>query len=174
MPDAAEMIEYRRKLYELLSTDSPALFANYSRAHANCIEAAFLNYAKQTVSILSGDFAALLRASPELVSALNDALARGVSVRVITLSGTKADVLDAMGAAEAPQKFDCRAGRVAEGASVQHYMVVDRMRYRLEEAHAMPAPTTVHAECCCNGPAKASFLRAAFDAVWAKLGGAAA
>lgn len=171
--EAREMLEYRRKLHELLATDSPALFSNYSRAHADCIVATFLRYAQHTVSILSGDFAALLRNSPEVLNALEDALARGITVRVVTLAGGRAEVDAALPSHGLPN-FNCRVGRVAPGAMAQHYMVVDGKRYRLEEAHGPVAPSSVRAECCCNGPGKASYLRAAFDQVWAKLGNAVA
>lgn len=165
-----EMLKYRRRLNELLDKDSPALFGNYSRDHADCIAAAFLRRARDSASILSGDFAAVLRNSPEVLNALNDALARGVVVRAVTLSGTLEDVTVLLDK-NVREKLQCRVGRAAPGSTPQHYMVVDGKRYRLEAPHAMPAPPSVHAECCCNGPAKASFLRAAFDGVWTKLAG---
>lgn len=60
-------------------------------------------------------------------------------------------------------------GAVRPGARVQHYMVVDGKRYRLESEHDNPVPDTVHAEVCCNGKAKSALLSGMFNSVWNRL-----
>ena len=55
-------------------------------------------------------------------------------------------------------------------AEVNHFMVVDGFRYRLEEPHPVPEgdmiPQCVKAEVCCNGFQKSANLLATFNAAW--------
>lgn len=172
-----ELDAYQARLLELLYSDSPAIFANYSKAHARCIVNTFLGAAKNSVIILSGDFGSDFYCDETTKTAIKTAVRNGVSVRIVSLN-TEQKSMDQLSAlkneANSTEKkgFDFRLGVVRPGAKVQHYMVVDSKRYRLEEAHDMPAPDTVHAEVCCNGPAKSALLGRAFDAVWTRLGDA--
>jgi hypothetical protein len=174
---AAELEAYQARLLELLYSDSPAIFANYSKAHAKCIVNAFLGAAKKKVVILSGDFGSDFYCDETTKKAIIDAVRNDVSVRIVSLntaedSRRQLEALqrDAAPPADCKGSFSYRLGVVRPGAKVQHYMVVDSKRYRLEESHDMPAPDTVHAEVCCNGPAKSAFLGQAFEAVWSRLG----
>lgn len=171
----AELEAYQARLLELLYSDSPAIFANYSKAHARCIVNTFLAAAKNSVVILSGDFGSDFYCDETTKAAIKAAVRNGVSVRIVSLNTDQKSVeqLAALkNEANSTEKkgFDFRLGVVRQGAKVQHYMVVDSKRYRLEESHDMPAPDAVHAEVCCNGPAKSAFLGQAFEAVWSRLG----
>ena len=176
----AELEAYQARLLELLYSDSPAIFANYSKAHANCIVKTFLGAAKESVVILSGDFGGDFYCDDSVREALKSAVRNNVSVRIVSLNTDQESTRQlanlkrelSEGAPEGKASFSYKLGVVRPGAQVQHYMVVDSKRYRLEESHPMPAPDTVHAEVCCNGPAKSALLGRAFDAVWARLGDA--
>ena len=172
-----EIEKYQAKLNELLDKNSSAIFANYSQGHARCIIRTFLNAATQSVVVLSGDFGCEFHQASDLRAALISAVERGVHVRVISL-GTSDQSVDRLNElkrnldANSPSghsTFDFRIGVVREGMLVQHYMVVDGRRYRLETAHANPAPESVHAEVCCNGEEKAMVLGRSFNAIWTRL-----
>ena len=171
----AELDTYQARLLELLYSDSPAIFANYSKAHARCIVNTFLGAAKKSVVILSGDFGSDFYGDETTKTAIKAAVRNGVSVRIVSLN-TARDSIDQLAALKTESdsikkdSLEFRLGAVRPDAKVQHYMVVDSKRYRLEELHEMPAPDTVHAEVCCNGPAKSSVLCQAFEAVWSRLG----
>ncbi len=173
-----ELAEYQRKLYELLYTDSEAILPNYSQEHAKCIIRAFLDAAENTIVFLSGDFGAGIYKGGEIRDSLAAAVRRGVDVRVISLGQDDASKeclakLDAElhPGSEPPVKgrFSYKLGVVREGAQIQHYMVVDSKRYRLESYHEMPVPDSVHAEVCCNGKAKAAMLTNMFNTVWNRI-----
>lgn len=173
-----ELAEYQRKLYELLYTDSEAIFANYSQEHAKCIIRAFLDSAENTIVFLSGDFGAGIYKGGEIRDSLASAVRRGVDVRVISLGQddnsraclAKLDT-ELRPESEPPVKgrFRYKLGIARNGAQIQHYMVVDGKRYRLESCHEMPVPDSVHAEVCCNGKAKAAMLTNMFNTVWNRI-----
>ena len=173
-----ELIEYQRKLYELLYTDSESIFANYSQEHAKCIIKAFIDAAENTIVFLSGDFGSGIYKGGEIRDSLEAAVRRGVDVRVISLGQddasheclTELDIaLSSKPESPVRGRFRYKLGVVRTGAQVQHYMVVDSKRYRLEAYHAMPVPDSVHAEVCCNGKAKAAMLTNMFNTVWNRI-----
>jgi len=173
-----DLAEYQRQLYELLYSDSDEIFANYSQDHAQIIIRAFLDAAENTIAFLSGDFGSGIYRKGDIHDAVVNAVRRGVNVRVISLGhedGSNeclkqlAQQLDNAADNSVKGRFDYRMGAVRPGAQVQHFMVVDGKRYRIEEAHEMPAPDSVHAEVCCNGKAKAALLSNMFNAVWNRL-----
>lgn len=171
----AELEAYQARLLELLYSDSPAIFANYSKAHARCIVNTFLGAAKDSVVILSGDFGSDFYCDETTKAAIKAAVRNGVSVRIVSLNTEKESInqlatLKTESDSIKKDGLEFRLGVVRQDAKVQHYMVVDSKRYRLEESHPMPAPDSVHAEVCCNGPAKSAFLGQAFEAVWSRLG----
>ncbi|MCQ2394239.1 MAG: hypothetical protein MJ249_08120 [Kiritimatiellae bacterium] len=173
----ADIAGYKEKLYGLLYSNSSAIFANYSQRHARCIIQAFLDAANDSVEFVSGDFGAGVFCEKEIHDAITHAVWRGVKMRVISFGasdGSAARIKALSDEIDAREKkpggeFRCVRAKLAEGASFQHFMVVDGRRYRLEEAHAEPVPNTVHAEVCCNGPAKAAFLRSVFNSIWGRI-----
>ena len=165
---------YQAELSRLMQEDSPAIFANYSRAHARCIIRTFLESATRSVSILAGNFGNAFYSLPDIRAALQRAVANGAHVRVISLCASESsrnavtqfrDELNQLhnGAVEV------RFGVVRPGAQVKHYMVIDDRRYRLEDVHSDDPESPVHAEVCCNGPGKAHALSFSFDNVWRRL-----
>lgn len=173
-----DLVEYQRELYEMLYSDSDAIFSNYSQAHAQIIIRAFLDAADNTIIFLSGDFGSGIYKTGEVHDSVINAVKRGVNVRVISLGQNDGseECLRNLQASLNPEcdnsirgRFDYRMGAVRPGSQVQHFMVVDGKRYRLEEEHVMPVPDSVHAEVCCNGKAKAAMLSNVFNTVWNKL-----
>ncbi len=174
-----DLTEYQKKLNALLYSDSDAIFANYSQNHARCIIRTFLDSAESTAIFLSGDFGAGVYAEQPIRDAIIAAVRRGVDMRVVSLGQDEssghcleelAQMLDKQRNPQVCGQFRYRLGVVRANAQVQHYMVVDGKRYRLEAAHANPVPESVHAEVCCNGKAKAAVLSGMFNAVWGRLG----
>lgn len=160
-----EIQAYQALLERKMAEDSPDIFSNYTKAHAECIIKTFLSGAKTSVVIFSGGFEGDFYNGDDMVQRFKDAAQRHVSIRLITLGG--AGCLDSL------DGVHLRRGKVVEGAEgkIFHFMVVDGKRYRLEEVHGALRPLDpVHAEVCCNGVDKAKRLTSIFDTVWNKLG----
>lgn len=170
-----ELIQYRQDLNRFLYSDSEAIFSNYCQEHAKCIIRAFFDAAVDSVVYLSGDFGGGVFCSGPIRNSIVEAVKRGVNVRVISLEtseksrGCVERLAAELKKSEHPEvkgEFQHIFSRVREGAKVQHYMVVDRKRYRVEEWHPDHQVENVHAEVCCNGKAKAAVLCGMFDDVW--------
>ena len=165
---------YQAKLSKLMLEDSPAIFANYSRAHARCIIRTFFESASKSVSVLAGDFGNDFYGLPDIRAALVRAVKNGAHIRVISLCNSE-ESINAVRQFETELNTQCsgaievRFGVVKEGAQVKHYMVIDDKRYRLEDVHSNSVDAPVHAEVCCNGPAQASALSISFNNVWNRL-----
>ena len=169
-----DLAKYQQDLNNCLYSDSTAIFSNYCQAHAKCIIRSFFDAARESIEFLSGDFGADVFCKGPIHNSIVEAVRRGVRVRVISLNTdekSKACVDDlSRETAEAANggkgSFGCVFSRVRDGARIQHYMVVDRKRYRLESCHPDHQVDNVHAEVCCNGPAKAATLCGMFDDIW--------
>ena len=174
----ANLEAYQARLDRLILEESPAVFANYSRAHARCIIKTFLSGAKEHVDILAGDFGNDFYRQESVKSAITQAVKNGARIRVVSLgtsAGSKSQVKDLAESirdecqtAESKGQFLYKFAKVREGSRVKHYMIVDGKRYRLEDYHD-EGSNQVHAEVCCNGPEKAAFLTRTFDSVWDRL-----
>lgn len=175
-----EMARYQERLDALLYSDSSDIFANYSQDHARRIIRSFFAASKDTIVCLSGDFGLGVYNEDDIAAELREAVRRGVRVSVISLGTSEAsrtnlrtlkDNLDRL-AAESKRggSFVYKLGVVSNpNATVQHYLISDSKRYRLEAPHRTPVNEGVHAEVCCNGPAKAAVLARDFSAVWERL-----
>ena len=171
---SADLVEYQARLSKLMLDDSPAIFANYSRAHARCIIRTFFESATGTVSVLAGDFGNDFYQLPDIRAALTKAVEKGARIRVISLCASEESIntvrqFQAELNGRRKGAIEVRFGIVKEGAQVKHYMVIDDKRYRLEDVHSDSSDAPVHAEVCCNGPAKASALSLSFNNVWSRL-----
>ncbi|MBO7688646.1 MAG: hypothetical protein J6V72_19870 [Kiritimatiellae bacterium] len=171
---ARDLAEYQAKLSKLMFEDSPAIFANYSIEHARCIIRTFFESAKNSVSVLAGDFGNDFYKQPDIRYALKRAVANGALVRIISLNGNADSMNTVIQFRDELNKMRCGAvevkfGVVRPGARVKHYMIVDDKRYRLEEVHSAEKGSPVHAEVCCNGPGKAAELNLSFNNVWSRL-----
>lgn len=165
---------YQAELSRLMQEDSPAIFANYSRAHARCIIRTFFESAKNSVSVLAGDFGNAFYQQPDIRDALRRAVANGAHVRVISLCTDESSMNAVVQLRDELNQLrsgavEVRFGVVRPGAQVKHYMVIDDTRYRLEDVHSDDPDSPVHAEVCCNGPGKARALSFSFDNVWRRL-----
>ena len=166
--------EYQAELTKLMLAESPAIFANYSRAHARCIIRTFFESAKNSVSVLAGDFGNAFYQQPDLRDALRRAVANGAHVRVISLCTDESSMNAVIQFRDELNQLrtgavEVRFGVVRPGAQVKHSMVIDDRRYRLEEVHSDVEGSPVHAEACCNGPGKAAALNVSFNNVWSRL-----
>lgn len=171
---SSDLAEYQAELTKLMLEDSPAIFANYSRAHARCIIRTFFDSAQRSISVLAGDFGNAFYQLPDVRDALRRAVTNGVHVRVISLcvdECSKNVVIEFCDELNRQNKgtVEARFGVVRPNAQVKHYMVVDDKRYRLEDVHSDGDNSPVHAEVCCNGPGKAAALNVSFNNVWSRL-----
>lgn len=175
-----ELARYQERLDRLLFSESPDIFANYSQPHAKCIFRTFFSVAKESIDCLSGDFDSGIFCEPEIADELRCAVIRGARVRIISLGTSsesrnhlvelKKELDEKAKASGKDGSFDYKLGVVLDAnAKVQHYMIVDKKRYRLEAPHPAPVCEDVHAEVCCNGPAKGAYLTRDFDSIWERL-----
>lgn len=174
-----ELEKYQKRLDVLLYSDSPDIFANYSQCHARRIIRTFFSAAEKSIVCLSGDFGAGVYSETEIENELREAVRRGVRVTVISLGTGDASrghlralkqELDEIGKNGRNGSFEYKLGVVRDpNAEVQHYMIVDGKRYRLETPHPVPVTDDVHAEVCCNGKVKAAVLARDFSDVWNRL-----
>lgn len=169
-----DISEYQAELTKLMLAESPAIFANYSRAHARCIIRTFFESAKNTVSVLAGDFGNAFYQQPDIRDALRRAVVNGAHIRVISLCTDENSMSAVIQFRDELNQLrngavEVRFGVVRPGAQVKHYMVIDDRRYRLEEVHSDGEDSPVHAEACCNGPGKAAALNVSFNNVWSRL-----
>ena len=166
--------EYQAELTKLMLAESPAIFANYSRAHARCIIRTFFESARNSVSVLAGDFGNAFYQQPDIRDALRRAVMNGAHVRIISLCTDESSMNAVIQFQDELNKLrngsvEVRFGVVRSGAQVTHYMVIDDRRYRLEEVHSDGEDSPVHAEAGCNGPGKAAALNVSFNNVWSRL-----
>ena len=189
-----ELVEYQARLDELMDSDSPDIFGNYTQNHARRIIRTFFASAEKSIMCLSGDFGNPkgVYGEAEIESALREAVGKGVDVRVISLNVSPDSIsrLNSLceelnkevAAGDVKDETRCCCGKVRHGsfayklgvvtnpkAEIHHYLIVDGKRYRLEAAHSNPVGCDVHAEVCCNGPLKAASLKRDFDTIWGKL-----
>ena len=170
---------YREMVDRNLANNSSEVFCNFSRAHAEYIISQFIARANNSIEILTGNFDDDLYNNISVETLLGDAAARiaknGGKIRIITLAGKRSVALDEMverinGNLALPEGDSQKivqycAGTCAEPEKVNHYIIVDKMRYRLEEPHKQE-PECVHAEICCNGPQRSAQLLAGFNKAW--------
>ena len=179
--------KYRDMVDAKLAANSSEIFGNFSTEHAGYIIAQFISKAEKSIEILSGGFADSfydgISVCPLLEQAAERIKRNGGKIRIITIDGIRSKHLTDM-AEEINKNCNCEDNEnviVYLPAScdnpekMNHYMVVDDMRYRLEEPHEFvgkgDAPKCVKAEICCNGPQKAALLLQRFNSAWSQLTG---
>ncbi len=174
--------KYKDMVDERLRTNSSEIFGNFSPEHAGYIIAQFIAKAEKSIEILSGNFSDAFYDGISVADLLKVAAERlkknGGKIRIITVNGGRCQKL-----LELKEEIDKKSSGVLQyipakctnPEAVNHFMVVDDMRYRLEEPHWGSAPDSipqyVKAEVCCNGVQKAAQLLASFYRAWDQLGG---
>ena len=171
--------EYSEMLDRYLAEDSSAVFRNFSPAHAREIITKFLERAEYSVEILSGSFCdefynALAMRYLLRQAALKISRNRG-RIRIVTTSrggnaALRGMIAEINGELRSPVIQYIPA--VYHGDTpLNHFMVVDAKRYRLEEPHddTGKMPECVKAEVCCNGREKSAELLEFFNMVWERL-----
>jgi len=175
--------KYRDMVDAKLAANSSEIFGNFSTEHAGYIIAQFISKAEKSIEILSGGFSDSfydgISVQPLLEQAAERIRKNGGKIRIITINGRRSNRLTAMvDEINSIIGEDCISyipARCDNPERMNHYMVVDNMRYRLEEPHEMPengkAPECVKAEICCNGSQKAALLLQRFNSAWSQLNG---
>ncbi|PWM72659.1 MAG: hypothetical protein DBX90_14795 [Lentisphaerae bacterium] len=173
--------KYRDMVDKRLAENSSEIFGNFSREHAGYIIAQFISKAQNSIEIFSGNFADSfydgISVAPLLEQAAERIQKNGGKIRIITINGVRSESLTQL-SERINQKLtapivEYRPAKCNNPENVNHYMVVDSMRYRQEEPHPVPtgceAPEYVKAEVCCNGPQKAARLIQDFNSAWSML-----
>ncbi len=172
--------EYREMVDRNLENNSSEIFGNFSREHAEYITASFIAKAEKSIEILTGNFDDDLYDNISVETLLEEAARRikvKSAIRVISLNGKDSlrlkvliDRLDNDEDEGIHGVVVQKAGMCANPDQVNHYIVVDQMRYRLEEPHEL-RPARVKAEVCCNGKVRSAQLRGGFNRAWRALEG---
>lgn len=173
--------KYRDMVDKRLAENSSEIFGNFSREHAGYIIAQFISRAQKSIEIFSGNFADSfyddIAAGLLLEQAAERIQKNGGKIRIITINGVRSDTLTRL-SERINQRLpapvvEYRPARCDNPENVNHFMVVDSIRYRQEEPHPVPtgaeAPEYVKAEVCCNGPQKAARLLQDFNSAWNML-----
>lgn len=184
---------YNRMVLERIQTDSPEIFGNLTPENARFIVPAFIQAAKESVVIFSGSMppwfyneedsvagAPILDVIREAAKRIHEKFAENAAgaIRIITVNGVSDPDLDFFSDEIEKENGGVAVVKIIQAAyrgdprTLQHYIVVDHRRYRLEATHDQCRDTkldAVMAEVCCNGPVKAKRLEEAFDAIWSAL-----
>lgn len=183
--------KYRDMVDEKLGKNSPDIFGNFTSEHAGYIIAQFISKAEKSIEILSGNFSDSfydgISIKPILQQAARRIKKNGGKIRIITVNGNRCkkleelatEINDALATDKTPSNENAVVMYIPAKAKspekIKHFMVVDDMRYRLEEPHEIVntgrVPECVKAEICCNDIQKASGLRTQFDIAWKQIGG---
>ena len=176
--------KYRDMVDENLKTNSSEIFGNFSPEHAGYIIAQFIRSAQKSIEILSGNFSDAFYNGISITELLTSAAKRisqnGGKIRIITVNGKCCEKLRDLERGintNTPDVMKYVPAKCSNPAEVNHFMVVDGFRSRLEEPHPVPEgdmiPQCVKAEVCCNGVQKSSELSASFRKAWECLTGEA-
>lgn len=168
--------DYKEMVETYLKTNSTEIFGNFSKDHAAFIVTSFLESAENSVDIFSGSFADAFYSVQGMDVLLLQTAKRLQKnkgrVRIITISGGKNLLLNRL--EKEVNDLSCFAyipAKFTGTTELNHFMIVDNMRYRLEAPHQpfREDSDCIHAEVCCNGKAKAAELTHFFDRVWKRL-----
>ena len=166
---------YNAMVDKYLSDDSSIVFNNFSPEHASHIITRFLESAQNSVEVLSGNFADDFYDNLALTFLLQQTSMRlknnDGKIRVITTSGKRNKTLTGLANNGIIEYIPALYKHESDGSDINHFLVVDAKRYRLEAVHekSEKTPECVHAEVCCNGRKKASGLVNYFNLVWTAL-----
>ena len=184
---------YNRMVLERIQTDSPEIFGNLTPENARFIVPEFIKSAKESIVIFSGSMPPwfymeedatagkpILDVIREAANNLHELFADNAAgaIRILTANGKFDPTLDEFEEAVAQQNNGVRVVRIVQAAyagnasELQHFIVIDHKRYRLETPHIVcrnEKLKVVMAEVCCNGPAKARRLESMFNAIWTRL-----
>ena len=168
-------IAYQEMVTDNLKKDSPDEFGNFTKTHANFIIKSFIESAQEHIEIFSGSFNDAFYDGLEMFNLLERAAKRidkPEAIRIITLE-QKSEKLMAF-----VDQVNKKLGKLVivyistiyKGINkLQHFLLVDGKRYRIEESHeplgdTMPEKTK--AVVCCNRPETVSKWLTYFDGFW--------
>lgn len=184
---------YNRMVLNRIATDSDEVFGNMTPANARFIVPEFIKAATESVVIFSGSMPpwfygkvhngeenSILTVIRDKAKMLADKFHENAdgAIKVITVNGFFNPDLESFANSVAEENNGVKVVKIIQAKysgnpeTLQHYIVVDHKRYRLEVPHADcrdSEPDAVMAEVCCNGPVKALRLEKAFDEIWSRL-----
>lgn len=173
---------YKEMVDKYLKDESTVVFANSNVNHASYIIQKMLESAKKEVCILSGTFNEVFYQGDEVKRAFqvaaNSIHKSGGFIRVIT-----ADEKEPKNLKRFFKEINDRVGgdvikyipalNKGKPEGIQHFIVVDKLKYREEERHPLLEEpleqAKIKAEVCFNAKEKASVLANNFNSVWEKL-----
>ena len=183
--------EYNQQVDKRLEEDSPEVFGNFSYKNAQYIIPRFIESANESVTIFAGSIPEGFYTSSKepndspLFGAIGKAAANiaekkpqgaDSSIRIITIDGVQNPKFVEF-AKKTNEEHKCPIIKIIEAKykgnqKLNHYLVVDHKRYRLEEYHTPfgnKPPDILKAEVCCNDPEKAEIMERSFNRIWSVL-----
>lgn len=184
---------YNRMVLDRIQTDSPEIFGNLTPENARFIVPEFIKSAKESIVIFSGSMPPWFymeedaTAGKPILDVIREAAGNlyqmfadnaAGTIRILTANGKFDPTLVAFEEDVAKENKGVRVVQIVQAAydgndsELQHFIVIDHKRYRLESPHVVcrnEKLKVVMAEVCCNGPAKARRLESMFNAIWTRL-----
>jgi len=169
--------DYNKIVDEYLSTNSTKVLGNYLPEHARYIISSFIKNANYSIDILSGECNDIFYDNNKIWQILKNSAKKIAQnngyIRIITADGVVCkklkSIIDEINS-ENKKVFAYYRPALYEGKKkLNHFLIVDEMRYRLEDVHEKKhngIPDVVKAEVCCNGTKKAEELKSFFDGIW--------
>ena len=172
-----EFEAYKNNVNYFIETNSPLIFGNYSQEHAFFIIQRFVSIAKKTIILLSGSLYSDFY-NKMIQGTFEDAAQRlkrdnqESSIRILTLDGKKDPPDWISNIKEKDGKTLEYRTLSSELTKIYHFLIIDGMRYRLEEPHdklnEQKKPYIIKAEVCCNDKLKSRRLTDYFEELWHK------
>jgi hypothetical protein len=171
--------DYKDMVNKYLESDSEETFGNFSPAHASFIITKFLESAQSSVEIFSGNLNDAFYDSISIPALLRQTAGRlkyfGGKIRIITVDD-EADIKKISALVDRinedfPGTIEYAPAIYNGDKPLNHFLVVDGKRYRVEAPHDKFAgiPKYVHAEVCCNGRKRCGELQEYFNSIWNAL-----
>ena len=158
----SEIDAYRRFVERLAELDSTEVFSNGQPAHAQVIFETFFKFAKKNVVIFCHQLSEKVYGQQCLVDAVENALNRGISVRILTQRTPQAtnfiSALAKWRSEQKPIKLNTAREGGFESELQSNFAVMDAKAYRFE-----PANKAHTAFACMNDANTAQKLSNVFD-----------
>ena len=126
--ESFDMLMYRTVFQRMLATGSPRIIQNDSTSHALILIEELLKSASRTVYVYCMKLDEKVWGSPGVLSALNEALSKGVQFYVMT----REDVAEGNLAYKALQSRGCSVLKAKSPSAEENFVVVDERAFRLE------------------------------------------
>jgi len=163
--ESADREIYSQLVESLFKTDSTELISNGAPLHAAILYEKFFQHAKASVVIFCKKLASEVFTEPLILSQAERALARGVSIRVVTQDEEVDKNIFSewiKEKANTDERVSCLSGQhVAKIRDIEaNFTVMDGRAYRLEKERG-----EIKATACVNDPVLAEKLTAIFEKI---------